>query len=149
MESKETHLAFTLAKTHYAVKSYLDSVLKESGSGLTPPESYLLGFIAENDEGNGVPFPVLKDIARASKGTVSECLSSLVRKGMIEGIVDKEDRRKKSFAILPLGKETVEEDRSRFAKAYETLSKGIGDEALESFVSVAEKLRYNALEGLE
>ncbi len=144
---KDSILAFYVAKTHYGVKSYLDAQLKKSGSDLTPPESYLLRFIYENDKEGGVPFSFLQQKAKASKGTISECLSSLGRKKMIECFIDPKDRRKKSFGMLPKGIAAIEDNHNCIVKAQQVLTRGIDPQDLETYVRVSEQLRNNALNG--
>ena len=146
---KETVLAFYVAKTHYGVKSYLDAAMRRNDCDLTPPESYLLRFIYENERENGIPFSFLQSKAKASKGTISECLSSLGRKKMIECFVDPTDRRRKSFGILPKGIEAIKTNHRVLYEAHEYLTQGISKEDLETYVRVCNQLRANAIKGLE
>lgn len=140
ISTNENYLPFVLSKAHYAVKSFLDEFLKTVGSDLTPPESYLLNFIGKNDTFGGVPFARLMNEAKVSKGTLSECLSNLGRKKMIDAYVDPEDRRKKSFACTAEGRRVVAKTDEALKQAQSMLLAELGEQEASDFIATCYKL---------
>lgn len=85
--------------------SYADMVPE----GLTPVEGKFIGYIGDHqDEPGGLISRDLTDDFGLRKPTVSEILASLIKKGYIQFVKDREDGRMKSIVLTEKGRDYYE-----------------------------------------
>ncbi|MEL7014146.1 MAG: MarR family transcriptional regulator [Pseudomonadota bacterium] len=83
-------------------------VASEDWSGdLNPAQVAALGYLARANRFSRKP-SIVADYLGATRGTVSQTLKALVRKGLLVEISDPEDRRSISYAVTPEGHGVLE-----------------------------------------
>ena len=74
-------------------------------SGISPMESKFIGYVGTHQDDGGV---ISRDLIQAfglRKPTVSETVSSLINKGYVEFVNDRDDHRMKSIVLTEKGRE--------------------------------------------
>lgn len=139
MITKEDLLIFIAAQTHYATRSYLDAYLEKAGAPLTPPEAHLAAEMAKAG-GEPISFQTLLKQMWVTKGTLSECLSGMAKKGWIEVIIDRKDRRRKSYVLSPKGQNILELHNRSFMEVEKHLHEGLSEEDIQTYFKVSHHL---------
>ncbi|MBQ9989807.1 MAG: winged helix-turn-helix transcriptional regulator [Lachnospiraceae bacterium] len=80
---------------------------------------------------------------RANKGHVSQAMENLRKRGLVEAIQDKEDRRYVHFILLEDAREITEELTSEFHRLNAKLFEGFSEEELEVFKSMMVRVGQN------
>ncbi len=116
-------------------------------AGISPVESRFIGYIGDRQEqGIGV---ISKDLTRdfgLKKPTVSDNITSLVKKGYLEIARDREDKRMKSLTLTPKGLEyhhTVTPILEKFDASFNAY---LTEEEIEEWNRISQKLLNAAKE---
>ena len=122
--------------THFYLMDKYKKVLSEYD--LTPPQSNILG-IVNHFYPNSISLEGIKEWVLEPSSDVSRIVRRLVEKGLLEKVVNKENRRKVSIKITLKGRKIVEEllKEKKFQKFTSQLSLA----EAKTFVSVLSKLR--------
>lgn len=122
--------------THFFLLDKYKKVLLEYG--LTPSQSNVLG-IVDHFYPDSISLEGIKEWMLEPNSDVSRIVRRLVEKGLLEKVINKENRRKVSIKITPKGKKIVGEllKEKKFQKFTSKLSLA----EAKTFVSVLSKLR--------
>jgi DNA-binding MarR family transcriptional regulator len=97
-------------------------------AGLTklhPPLGQIMGFLHSNPVSSSAD---IQELLRISKSTVSEALSELASRGLIEYVVNEENRREKRIVETEKGKQYQESAWKILTQFREDVLQGLGEE---------------------
>lgn len=106
---KKRNVIHEIETLHAALRNLFRKKYEEYfPAGISPMESKFIGYVGTHQDEGGV---ISRDLLQAfglRKPTVSETLSSLVEKGYMEFVKDREDGRMKSIVLTEKGREYFE-----------------------------------------
>jgi MarR family transcriptional regulator for hemolysin len=112
--------------------------------GLTLPEADVLSYLYENPE-----FDTARDVAlyrEVSRAYVSKAVESLVLKGLLNILHDKDDRRYQHLELTEKSKPLTERLHNTQLSFYETVTKGLSDEEFSAMMTAIDKCAKNLSE---
>lgn len=120
-----------------------DNMMSQAAAkyNLTKPEADVLIFLYNNPE-----FDTAKDIVTyrgLSKAYVSKAVDLLMRKGIIDTVVCKNDRRYVHLKVSEGAQGTINELRSTQRAFIKSIMSNLSDEEIEGFWNVVEKMIHN------
>lgn len=136
-------LGYEIRLTANQIKCYIDQkVTVGVGSNLTGIEGMTMGFLFhhKNEE---VTCKRLMERDGASKATVSQTLKGLEKKGFIEMVHPKDDKRKKIISLTPKGQEIEREFDEIFKEINQNIESGLDEKEIETLRSLLMRIREN------
>ena len=134
----EENLAVVMMRVRRNVRTALREVVREEG--LTQNEIEVLLFL---QRGN---FDTARDISQERgmpRSLVSKAVDQLVRRGYVEAVHDRSDRRVVRLRLLPLAQEMVDRLVQARKEFFGQLCQGITEEEATAFYSMVEKMTEN------
>jgi len=110
-----------------------------SPESIRPNEWHFLGKVKALDEGSGVKPSVLAQKLNVTPGSITQTITSLEEKGLVERSIDKDDRRVVRVKITTKGNESLQNVKKAFTSAYEGLVNALGEEDCRQLASLLNK----------
>ena len=117
------------------------------GAGLTklhPPLGQILGLLHSN---SGLAAADIQEMLCISKSTVSEALSELAARGLIEYVINEEDRREKRIVETEKGKRYQESAWKILTKFREDVLQGLNEEERKTLRASLDRIIENTKGG--
>lgn len=143
-------MAIRLQKLIVAARRFSKSQIPRGmildGLELRPPEIHLLFSLEKGAWGKcpdssqaGAQPSVIAGIMGVTAGNITQILTALEKRGLVERTTDPEDRRKVVISLTAAGKEAVAKAGRAYREAYSGLLAQLGEERTDEFVELLEK----------
>ncbi len=137
----KTEIGTAIRRTDHDIKVFVDrKVSSDLPNHLTGIEGLISGYIFRHDNISAC------DVAahfHLQKGTVSQALTNLEAKKVIEMKVDSEDKRKKIIKLTEEGEKCHKEFEELYLSLIPTIEAGISEEDKEVLLRVCDQIRKN------
>ena len=134
----EENLAVVMMRVRRNVRTALREVVREEG--LTQNEIEVLLFLQRGT------FDTARDISQVRgmpRSLVSKAVDQLVRRGYVEAVQDREDRRVVRLGLLPPAQRIVERLVEARREFFSQLCQGITEQEAKAFYSMVGKMTEN------
>lgn len=133
--------------TSICIENYISTFFdKECHSCLTPMDCTSLRFIFSHQDEVLYAKDLMK-YTKLSKATTSQTLNSLMKKGLIVMVSEKDDKRKKRIVLTPKGNQAINEVDELFVEITKNVEKDFTDEEKANLSKLLEKVRKNVSKG--
>lgn len=115
------------------LKKYITSVFKSEGINLTAEQFLVMDTLWNQGEmtQQNIAFIIQKD-----KNSVTQFIDNLEKKGLVQRVVDTNDRRVNKIKLSATGMEMKEKTKKVAIEAVNDILEGISEEELKAFVKV-------------
>lgn len=142
-KTEERPLGADLRRTDNLIKGFVDQTVQSRiSANVTGIEGMILGFIFRHIDEENTSKMVMERM-HSSRATTSQSLNGLVKKGFIEMVSSKEDKRKKIIHLTEKGTAVHLEFNEIFKDIMAQVEAGITPEEKKAFRETLAKIRDN------
>lgn len=120
------------------IRKFEKQIIKDKGEDITPKELNYLALIAHQKD---IKQTDLLSILDVSKGTFSNMVKLLKKKGLVDQIIDSNDRRIKTIELTSKGKQMMELNNMIRKRIKKHILKKVTQQELDVFVGIVLKMR--------
>jgi DNA-binding MarR family transcriptional regulator len=142
MKEKRLPIGMIIGKMMGRIAKVLKRRLSEEEITITLEQLGLLHAISENKE--EVVQQDMADLMNKDKSAILRLIDSLEKKGLVVRTNDPQDRRKNVLVVTQLGESTIAKVFEITTELNKKLVEGISQSDIDTFFSVAERIRSNA-----
>lgn len=137
-ESNKYSIAFKVARTSNKINQAITKALKVYD--IAPEQRAILDII---DNDNSISQNDLASILGKDKTTISRALDAIEKKGYIDRISTKEDKRVKLISLTSLGKEALKKSKQTIIDFRLSVIKDLSEKEIETISKLLEKISDN------
>jgi len=137
-------LALELGRAMNEMKSRLRQQIQAKISEYDPDLSFelleIIGLLWRQD---GINQQEIADIVSKDKSSVTYLINSLVKRGLVKRVENKNDRRNKQIFLTPMGKQKRKTIFPWVLDLYQQAAGDIGEEEIKNAISLIKKMTAN------
>jgi DNA-binding MarR family transcriptional regulator len=141
MNKSDLPISLSIAMTLRAIERAFRKNIRELNADL-PPESF--GILMITCFQDNVIQQDIAEMAQKDKSAVLRQIDVLEKKGLLQRVVDANDRRKNFVVITEAGKQFISGLIDKEKELFDTLSKGVEPQEMKTFIKVLSFLKANA-----
>lgn len=122
----------------FAMQSFVNS-----GCKITPEQFTVLNVLKDSD---GLYQRQISSITLKDRANITRIINILLDKGYVEKVVDTTKRKIHKIYITEKGKQIADEVMPEIIKIWETTSKDIDEDEMNSFILTLEKIKSNLID---
>jgi DNA-binding MarR family transcriptional regulator len=132
-----------LAQTGILSKVFAMQTFSNNNYEITPEQCSVLSVLNESD---GLYQRQISTITLKDRANITRIINILVGKGYVTRVVDTEKRKVHKIYITEKGKEVVNKVMPQICQIWETMSEGIEEEEMNSFLQTLDKIKNNLVD---